>query len=371
MRNVSILQNLGYEVHYASNIYYKAYEFELEDLKNRGIIFHQITIARSPYMFRMNWKALRDLIKIIDTEKITLIHCHTPVGGLLGRLAGFLSKNKPKVIYSVHGFHFYKGAPFINNTIYQGVERILALLTDDMVTINMEDYNAACSMHLKKHGKVFKVPGTGVDLSWFKPVSKEERLLARSKIGIDNSSFFLLSVGELNLNKNHKTVIEAVKQISDKKLIDSIFLYGICGNGFFLEDTKDYVKRLGLEDKVIFFDYQKNVRDFYASADVTVFPSIREGLGMAGIESLAMGVPVIASDNRGTREYMQNGENGFVCQAKDVDAYVQAILKVYKMSQEEKRRMSAYCVRSVQEFSYKNTVPVMEKIYSSFLIGKD
>lgn len=366
VENVRLLQQLGYEVHYASNINEKGYIYEPEQYDELGVIFHHIDIARSPYMFQMNARALKQLICIVENEKIDIIHCHTPVGAVLGRLAGTLCRNipnKPKVIYTAHGFHFYKGAPLVNNIVYQSVERIMAHLTDTLVVINEEDYQSAQAFHLRNKGTVYQIPGIGIDFSVFHPVSKTEKRKLRRELGIPEEAFYILSVGELNQNKNHRTVLLAIKKMKDRNLLGDEVFYGICGDGFFRENIKAYTRDLDIEDRVKFFGYQRNIRDYYAIADITIFPSKREGLGMAGIESLAMGVPVIAADNRGTREYMQDGKNGYVCQYDDVDGYIEKIKLLKDLSKDEMESMKKFCVKSAARFDKQYTQQIMANAY--------
>lgn len=362
--NVALLQSLGYEVHFASNINEKGYPFEVYELEELGIVFHHIEIARSPYMWKMNAIALKQIKKIIKDENIGLIHCHTPVGALLGRLA-VINNNKtfrPKVIYTAHGFHFYKGAPLLNNIAFKTVERCMAPLTDVLIVINTEDFYQAKKLHLRKGGSVELIPGIGLDTTRFSPVSESTKEELRDKYGISKEAFFILSVGELNLNKNHKTVIGAIKEIKDEISEENI-IYGICGDGYWKKDIQDYAKSLGLENDVLFFGYQKNIEEYYAVSDISVFPSRREGLGMVGIESLAMGIPVVAADNRGTREYMKNGENGFVCEWNDTKAFKNAIMIYKKYSYSQKQMMKNKCCASIKKFDKKYTHAIMERIY--------
>ncbi|MBR5515675.1 MAG: glycosyltransferase family 4 protein [Clostridia bacterium] len=366
MDDVHILQSMGYEVHYAANADDKGYYYDMDILKKEGIIFHHVKIARSPYMLKMNISALRQIKRIIKENKINLIHCHTPVGGVLGRLAPVLCcKNKPKVIYTAHGFHFYKGAPLINNIAYQAVERFLALFTDTLILINKEDYLKAKRFLLRKKTEVYQIPGIGLDLDMFTPVTFEEKRGAREGLGIGENEYFVLSVGEMNENKNHRTVIEAIKKIKEKSLVDKDIVYGICGDGFFREDIEQYVQKNSELEGVRFYGYQCDIKEYYAAADLTVFPSKREGLGMAGLESLAMGIPVIAADNRGTREYMKDTVNGYVCKADDVDGFINGIVSVLKMPRNEKDEMVQNCINSVGDFSKDITADLMKKIYES------
>lgn len=363
--NVFLLQSLGYEVHFASNIHEKGYPFELPELEELGIVFHHIEIARSPYMWKMNRTALKQIRRILVEEEIGLIHCHTPVGALLGRLAVLGGKKRSprvKVIYTAHGFHFYKGAPLLNNIVFKAVEYCLAPLTDCLIVINQEDEQQAQKLHLRKGGRVVHIPGIGIDLTRFTPASEEEKRSLRKQHGIPENAFFVLSAGELNLNKNHKKAIEAVRLMKEE-LPGAEILYGICGDGYWKDDIQNYAEESGLEKEVLFFGYRKNIRDYYAMADITMFPSIREGLGMAALESLAMGIPVIAADNRGTREYMKNGKNGFVCDWNDVEGFKNALMEYRSFTDEQKLTMSRCCRESVKDFDQCITHRIMEDVY--------
>ena len=364
LENVRLLQALDFVVHYASNSSEDGHHYDLRELDRLGVIYHEIPIARSPYMLRMNFEALYQLLVLIENEEIDLIHCHTPVGGVLGRLAARLSKRHPIVIYTAHGFHFYKGAPFLNQVLYRAAEHALAPLTDALVVINQEDYAAAKRMRPRKGGKVCFVPGVGLDLVKFRPADPAERAKMREKLGIRPEDFFVLSVGEMNRNKNHVTAMRAILRLRRSALSDGKrIIYGICGDGYFMNEAKQYAAGLGLSEDVRFFGYQRKMRDFYGAADVTVFPSIREGLGMAGLESLAMGVPVVAAENRGTREYMLDGRNGYVCAPRDVDGFASGIRKIMEMTPGERKKMADRCTKSAQRFSKERTRRRMLALY--------
>ena len=364
LENILILQSLGLTVHYASNSAEEGYHYDPCDLERMGVIYHDIPIARSPYMWRMNFEAFCSLMDIIEKEEIDLIHCHTPVGGVLGRLAGHFSKRRPCVIYTAHGFHFYKGAPFFNNVLYRAAEHLLAPMTDVLIVINREDYAAAKKMRLKKGGRLCFVPGVGLDMKKFRPADATERANMRRRIGLGQNDFFILSAGELNRNKNHVTAMRAVLKLKrSADLKGRRLIYGICGDGYFMNEARQYAAGLGLSEDVRFFGYQRQMRDYYGAADATVFPSVREGLGMAGLESLAMGVPVIAADNRGSREYMVDGLNGYVCAPRDVDGFASGILKIMGLTEEEREKMAKRCVKSAWKFSKERTKSRMFEIY--------
>lgn len=364
LQNVQILQSMGYEVHYASNENVMKYEFEMEGLQSQKIIFHHIPIEKSPFRIRQNGQALGMMEEIIRREQIRLIHCHTPVGGLLGRLAGRRCKDMDvKVIYTAHGFHFYKGCPLSDYLIYHTVEKCLAKYTDEMILINREDYESASGFHLKKGGQVYQIPGVGLDLDKFHPLSENERQIVRAQIGIKDTQILLLSVGELNRNKNHLTVLNALCRMREQGLDPERFRYMICGDGPYREKLEQWVADHGLRRVVTLYGYCHSPEIMYGAADVFVFPSRREGLGMAALEALACGLPVIAADNRGSREYMLSGKNGYVCRYNVPEDYISALKKWDGMTHTEKQQMKSLCRASAEKFGKKYTARVMRNAY--------
>ena len=356
--NVRILKETGFNVHYAANMKEQHYIFDPAEFDELGVAAHHIDIERSPYMTGNYLNALPQTIEIIRQKDIRVIHCHEPVGGVIGRLAGrwCCRHGIPvKVIYTVHGFHFYKGAPLINNTIYRWAEMFLAHYTDILITINREDYTSGQKLGLKKGGKVYRIPGVGLDMEHFVPLTAEERKKSREKLGIGNR-FFLVSSGELNENKNQRIVLQALKKMRDDGKDISGILYGICGDGFFHDRMEEWIREMDLQDNVVMFGYCMDVRPFLGCADASIFPSHREGMGMAGLEALSMEIPLIASDNRGTREYMVHKENGFVCDSRRVETVVEGIEYMMAMDSAQREKMKKVCRQSVRPFEKKCTM---------------
>lgn len=212
--NIKILQDMGYTVHYAANMKEQHYPFDEEELRGMGIHIHHIDIARSPYMFKYNLKAVFQLRNIIIQNGICAIHCHTPVGGMFGRVMGrWFKKRNLHIVYTAHGFHFYKGAPLINNTVYYIVERMLAKYTDILVVINKEDYTNARKFRLKDGGRVYRIPGVGLDLQKFAPLEGSQRAERRKSLRLTEEDYFIISVGELNENKNQQIILKALDKM--------------------------------------------------------------------------------------------------------------------------------------------------------------
>ena len=363
--NVRLLQQMGYVVHYATNIHEPHYISDQERLQNMDVVVHPIDIARSPFMVQDNQKALRQLLELMQKYPIGAIHCHTPVGGLLGRLTGRLFRERNLIVlYTAHGFHFYREAPPLNHLVYYRVEKKLARYTDILIVINEEDYRNARHFHLKRNGSLYKLPGVGLDREKFRPPSRQEKEALRERLGIGEDVFFLLSVGELNENKNHRVVLEALARMKRMNKDISSLRYGICGDGFFRRRMERWILELGLKNHVTLYGHRGDIPQMLGCADATVFPSRREGLGMAGLESLAMGGPVIASDNRGTREYMEHGKNGFVCRYDDVDGFIRGIEAMRSLRPAQRERMAEYCIASARPFDRKYANALMRRVYT-------
>lgn len=357
MSNVKLLQDMGYEVHLAANGNTPGYIINDDIKNNSGVIFHHTEISKSPKDINTNRKAKDRLVSLVRNLGINLIHCHTPVGGVLGRMVG-RSCEGVRVIYTTHGFHYYNGAPAYYKA-FDLAERKLAVYTDALITINKEDYRRAKSYNLKPGGRVYRIPGEGTDTYRFSEEEKTAiRPAMRGKLGLKENDFFLLSTGELNANKNHETVIKALSVIKDKRIF-----YGICGMGSEKNLLKETILKTGIRDRVRLFGYRSDIKEFLYAADAFAFPSVREGLGMAAIEAMASGLPVIAADNRGTREYMKNNKNGFVCPALNASGFAANIKKMQNLPEEKRQEMGKCSRETAKQFDIKNVRPIMKKIY--------
>lgn len=360
--DIRILKELGYEVHFASNKSNPIFQFPETIYDDMGVIYHDIDIWQSPFGISHNIRAGKQIRNIIKTEKIDIIHCHTPTGGLVARLAAW--GTKAYVIYTAHGFHFYKGAGKIHNLVYHTIEYFLSCITDLIITINREDYKAAKKMRAKDGA--YRIPGVGLNRTNFHQTSKEQRKKARRNLGVEDK-FMLLGVGELRENKNPAVIIQALAYLKDTGTDISFITYGLLGAGRQQDELQKMAGRLGVNRQVVFYGYRMDVRPYLMAADVMIFPSIREGLGMAALEALAMGVPVLAADNRGTREYMKDTVNGYVCMENTPKAYAEYIRRMYgekdKWSENMERR--AIIRQTTEKFDKKETAVIMRKVYEN------
>ena len=303
MPNIKLLLELGYSVHVVCNFKSGSScdDAEIDSLKVKldslGVTYTHIDFERFPFSLK-NFVAYKQLKKVFDDEHYDLVHCHTPMGGVLGRLAAKkYRKSGTKVIYTAHGFHFFKGAPLKNWLLYYPVEWICAFWTDELITINKEDYARAQRHMHAKH--ITYIPGVGVDLKKFSPdiYTEEEIANARAELGVDTDEKMLLSVGELIPRKNHESVIRALAKVNNPKI-----KYFICGTGELREYLERLIEELGLTENVRLLGYRTDISKLCDCADLFVFPSLQEGLPVALMEAIASKTAVICSDIRGNTD---------------------------------------------------------------------
>ncbi len=319
---------------------------------------YSISIARFP-ISKGNFKAYLQLKKLIDNNQYDIIHCHTPMGGVLGRLAAknLRRQNKIKVIYTAHGFHFYKGAPIKNWLLYYPVEKWLMRYTDTLVTINNEDYERT-----KKWGRTYKIDGVGVNLSRFHPCTKDEKHLLRSELGYSDSDFIITIVAELNINKNQIMLIRNLKKLQKNIPNLKVLLIGHES----LPIVRNYVEKENLENCVQFLGYRSDVDKLTMISDIAFSASLREGLPVNIIEAMACGIPVVCSDNRGHRSLIHNNETGFIFNPKSDKEMQNAISKLYN-NPELRASMGKKNVEESKKYSVDIAVAKMAEIYKELM----
>ena len=363
--NVDFLQEqLGCQVHIACNFDYMndtdtaRTESYIEKLKKQGIVLHNIAFARSPFSTE-NLRAYKELKKIIDGQQFDLIHCHTPTVSMMTRLAaGKARKNGTVVMYTCHGFHFHNASSKKNWLIYYPVERMLSRYCDYIVTINREDFNRAKTFHCKN---VRYIPSVGVDIERIKQL-KVDKAAKKASIGVPADKTLILSAGELIERKNHEVIIKALAKTGDRDIY-----YAIAGKGPLKEALQDLAQKLGVGDRVLFLGFRTDVFELYHAADISAFPSRIEGLGLAGIEAMAAGVPLISSNVHGILDYVVDGETGYAISPEDADGFAEAIKKL-AYDPDLRKKMKENCIRAVAPFEINNALNTMWDIYKEILV---
>jgi len=362
MDNVEILQSMGYEVHVAANFQNgnitsreRVDKFKTE-LIARGIQVYEIPVPRSVFALKQISESCRMFQKIYKENQYRFVHCHSPIGGVLARLCGRKTRMKAgtKMVYTAHGFHFFKGAPLHYWLFYYPVEWFCSFCTDILIAINHEDYQFA-----KKHlhaEKTSYVQGVGVDISRFSKSATTPPQTLRKELGIPENAFTVITVGELSARKNQRVILQAIAR--SKREIHYI-LAGFGQEEHYLRQLAD---ETGIADRVHFLGYRSDVADLYHYADLFCFPSFHEGLSLSLMEAMAGGLPVLCSDIRGNRDLIINGEGGFLYAPKDVSAFTQGLITLMD-DPSLRTRFGAFNSERVKTFSLEAVREKMRGIY--------
>ncbi len=355
MSSLMAAKELNVEYHIAGNWSYKDDAERRADEQKYGIHIYQLDFMRSPISLK-NITAYKHLKEIVARENFDVIHCNTPIGGVLGRLVAKKSKTK-HVIYQVHGFHFYKGAPRLNWLVYYPIEKWLARYTDTLITINQEDFDIAKrKFRLKNHGKIYYVPGVGIDLSQYKPYNLHE---LRSSLEIAEDDIMLISAGDLVERKNYKLSIQAIAEANMPNL-----KYCICGIGEQLEELKAYAKQLNVESQIQFLGFRSDMKELLQVADIFLFTTKQEGLPRSMMEAMASGLPCIASKVRGNTDLLEDGIGGYLCDAENISEFANAIRKLAS-DHELREQFGNANLKHILEFDITVITNQMREIYTT------
>lgn len=348
--HIKHLQSLGNEVQCVC----AKTGFWFDELKDKyNLKMHCIDFKRSPVSVS-NFKKYKELIKLQQQEKFDLVYCQQPVGGLMGRLIG--KKFKIPVIYTAHGFHFFKGAPLKNRLIFKPVEKFLSKYTDVLITINEEDYQAALKMKAKK---VFKINGIGIDENKIK-VETFDKVEFRKSLGLTESDKVVLTVSELNWNKNYTAMLDTMKKLTEQ---DKNIKFVSCGTGEWKEKIPAYAKELGIENNCIFLGYRKDISKIMQVSDVFFHASHREGLTLSVMEAMSFGLPCVVSDVRGNRDLIVDGKGGFVAEPMDIDKFEKGIRDILNNDKMYKE-FSEFNKLESKKYTVDNVKKQLEEIYA-------
>ena len=319
--------------------------------------YYDIPFERMPWKPK-NLKAYKMLKEIIDREHYDIIHCHTPVGALIARLAALDARKKgTRVIYTAHGFHFFTGAPLQYWLLFYPPERLLAPVTDVLITINREDYARAQKRLPAK--QIEYVPGVGIDTGKFRNL-QIDRQAKRASLGFSDEDFLMLTVAEMTPNKNHITVLKALAALKDRPEFARMH-YLIVGRGELWQSLEKSAAELGISDHVHFLGYRTDAPELYRCCDLFVFMTFREGLSVALMEAMSSAMPIVCTKIRGNTDLIEDGVSGLFCQ-NSPEALAQMLSKVYAAPEKRKALGQAAAERSGL-FDEKTIHERMKEIY--------
>lgn len=350
--HIKLLKKMGHKIDIATNFTRKINP-NLESLVTN---IYDIDFQRSPTSKR-NINAYQKLKDILKKNNYNFIHTHTPVASVLARLAA-RSLTETKVIYTAHGFHFFKGAPIKNWLLYYPTEKILSKFTDFIITINKEDYNLASK---KFHSdKVEFIPGIGLDIDEFKntSINISDKV---NELNLDIDKRVLLSIGELNKNKNHKIVINALKELDTKG-----FYYLICGKGPEKDNLIKLINDLNLNENVKLLGYRNDINEILQLADIYIHPSFREGLPVSVMEAMASSLPVLCSNIRGNKDLIEHNKGGYLVNPNSENEFNKKINKLINDSRLA-NKMGNYNSKRIKDYSIENVLNEMKRIYKDIM----
>lgn len=364
-RNIEILQDMGYEVHVATNMVdFGSMSSEENDrfikwMDDNNVTSHQVDFERRMGTFKGNIRSIKQLQQLFENNEFTFIHVHSPLGSILGRLVA--KKYKVKSIYTAHGFHFFKGSPKSSWLIFYPLEWIFSFITDTLITINDEDYELAKKhMHAKN---IVKINGIGVDFEEALGVTEEEKSEAckniRKELNIPEKAFLMSSIGELSDRKNHKVVLEALKAMTPQER-ENIY-YIIAGTGSNSEMLTEIAKSFNFKDNFKLLGYRTDIREINFASNVVIFPSFQEGLGVSGLETVVNGTYLIGSNVRGIKDYILNESIGSIFDPENYQQLQHLIEKRIHtdvLDVEDNRKLLA-------QFDLKEVDNKMQKIYKN------
>lgn len=349
--NIGALQDEGYEVHIACNFINgntaskEAIEEYKREWREKKIISHHIDFLRSPFSFK-SFKIYRQTKELIKSEDFDIIHCHTPIVSAFTRIAASRLKVKAKIIYTAHGFHFYKGCPLFNWITYYPIEKFLAPKTDLLITMNKEDY--AIAQKNLKASQIEFIDGVGInaDVIYETPTDRDG---IREILGIPKDQLIMISVGEVNCNKNHKVAIEALSLCRTKNIH-----YIVAGVGNCVDEHLTFARLCNVEDRVHFLGFRKDVYKILKASDIFIFPSYREGLSVALTEAMACELPIVASKIRGNIDLIDEEQGGFLCKPTNVKSMAKYI-DTLAADADLRRRMGLYNYEKAKKYD-KNII---------------
>lgn len=339
---VNVFLSLGHELIWAANFSDYIGNKE-EDIPCKTV---HIDIYAYPF-HRTNIRAYKQIKKLINEHNIEVVQCMTPIGSTLARIAAWRCGVK-NVIYTAHGFLFFKSAPLINRIVYKIPELLLARVTDTLITICEEDYNAAMQFKLRSGTHPYLIHGAGVNIG---VRVNTDRLEIRNRIGLGLSDIVVVSAGDLNPNKNNRVVIEAMSKIPDSRIH-----YVICGTGILEDELKEMSKSLGVENRVHFLGYRTDMPEILACSDIFVMPSYREGVPRAILEAMDLGLPCIGSKTRGIADLIDENKGGYICRPNDSRGFANAIVALandselrHSFGQYNREKAKGYSIEIVRE----------------------
>ncbi len=282
----------------------------IDKVRQEGFRVETVELVRG-YDPRDHWRAFRRLVRLFRAERFDLVHVHTPVAALVGRIAA-AAAGVPRVIYTAHGFYFHQRMPAWKRGIFVALEWLGGRLTDVLFTQAEEDAATARRLRLCRGGIVEAI-GNGADPRRFHPAAQDDadRRALRVSLGVDDATPVIAMIGRLVAEKGYPELFAAMREVEAALWVIGERLtsdHAAAIDAAISEIERDVV----LGRRVRFLGYRGDVADLLRAADIFTLPSHREGMPRSIVEAMLSALPVVATDIRGSREEVVDGETGLL-----------------------------------------------------------
>lgn len=315
----------------------------VEQVRAEGFRVETVPLVRSSNPFR-NRRAYRQLRRLFAEESFDLVHTHTPVGAFVGRMAAKRA-GVPRITYTAHGFYFHENMSAPRRAAHIGIEWLAGRATDTVFTQSQEDADTARRLGLCKTGDIVAI-GNGSDPAIFRPPKDSaERARFRAELGTDDDRIVILMTGRLVAEKGYRELIEAMRSVDAE-------LWAVGGrlSSDHAESVDDLIESVQhdpvLKDRIRFLGYRQDVPELLRAADIFTLPSHREGMPRSIIEAMLTGLPVVATDIRGSREEVVPNETGLLVPVQNPKALAAALQSLADAPDLRERMGAAGLVRA-------------------------
>lgn len=359
--DIDILRGMGFDVIVAGDNS-RNEDYTVAEIERRGARFIDVRCATNKPLSKINYKAFRQFRQLMAAERFDAVICHTPITGLVVRIAAAgLRRKGTKVIYMSHGLAWTNLTPKHKRVAFRTIESFGSRLCDAVITINEDDRIQFSTMHCKS---VYKVDGVGSDISEYRDVTIDREQKLR-ELGVPRGKILVLAIGTVSVRKNHAVVAKALSMLPHAER----YCFMICGlDGD--ESIKCTINELSRVSgfTVMFMGLRDDIPQIVHVADIGVMPSLREGLGMAGIQMLCAGMPVVGTRVQGIQSYVVDGETGFlVDDPNDAVAFAEAIARLSDINL--RSEMAPKCLAIVEKFGHEAAVGQRRAIYNAVFGG--
>ena len=326
--------------------------------------FYAVDWGRNPLDPRNFGHTPRFIRELVEREKYDIVHVHTPVAAFVTRFAlrKLRAAGTVKVVYTAHGFHFFKGNSPLKNFVFLNLEKLAGRWTDHLIVMNREDFSAAQTHRIVPPEHLTLMPGIGVDLSKYSAasVTAEQIAAVRRELGLAPEDKYILMVAEFIPRKRHQDAIEALALTAEPQL-HLVF----AGSGPTMDEMRKLTASKRVQSRCHFAGHRNDIPVLLKGASAMLLPSQQEGLPRSIMEAMVMGIPVIGTNIRGTQDLLENG-CGTLFDVGDTKELAQVLTEL-SASNPKFAVFALQAEKKVQNYNLVELLQLHENLYKKLL----